>query len=221
MLADADRPRLGLALEQREADAARAAAFVLRHPREFIARTLKSFRANQGLLLAGAVAYNALLSIVPMLILFVIALSHFVDPEQLLETLRRYLEWVMPGQSGAVVGELSNFLVHRDVAGWVLLGTMLFFSSLAFTMLESAMSVIFRHRVEVKARRFIVSALLPYCFMVLLGVGFMLVTLVFWIRNAFGALVVLGWGLAMDGYLIVPDVHIAEALQYRLLDQPC
>ena len=151
---------------------------VVASPGRFFLEALKSFRKNQGLLLAGAVAYNALLSIVPLMILCVIALSHFIDQEELLETLRRYLEWLMPGQSGAVVGELSNFLVHREVAGWVLLATMLFFSSLAFSMLESAMSVIFRHRVEVKARRFIVSALLPYCFMVLLGVGFMLVTLV-------------------------------------------
>jgi len=150
----------------------------LAHPGRFFLQALKAFKKNQGLLLAGAVAYNALLSIVPLLILFVIVLSHFLDQEALLETLRLYLEWLIPGQSGAVVGELSNFLVHREVAGWVLLATMLFFSSLAFSMLESAMSVIFRHRVEVKARRFIVSALLPYLFMLLLGVGFLVVTLV-------------------------------------------
>ena len=150
----------------------------LERPGAFLLRTLKAFKANQGLLLAGAVAYNALLSMVPMLILFVIVLSHFIDQEELLATLGRYLEWILPGQSGAIVGELGNFLLHREVAGWVLLGTMLFFSSLAFTMLESAMSVIFRHRVEVKARHFAVSALLPYFFMLLLGVGFMLVTLV-------------------------------------------
>ena len=150
----------------------------LAHPGRFFLQALKAFKANQGLLLAGAVAYNALLSIVPLLILFVIVLSHFLDQEELLETLRRYLEWLMPGQAGAVVGELGNCLVHREVAGWVLLATMLFFSSLAFSMLEAAMSVIFRHRVEVKARRFIVSALLPYFFMLLLGVGFMVVTVV-------------------------------------------
>ena len=46
--------------------------------------------------------------------------------------------------------------------GWVLLVTMLFFSSLAFTVLENAMSVIFLHRVAVRKRRYIVSALLPY-----------------------------------------------------------
>jgi membrane protein len=151
---------------------------VLQHPGAFALRVLRAFRKNQGLLLAGAVAYNALLSIVPMLILFVIALSHVIDPEELLGTLRHYLEWLMPGQSGAIIGELGNFVAHREVAGWVLLGVMLFFSSLAFTMLENAMSVIFHHRVAIKRRRFFVSALLPYCFILLLGAGFLAVTLV-------------------------------------------
>jgi YihY family inner membrane protein len=150
----------------------------LASPGKFFLQALKAFKKNQGLLLAGAVAYNALLSIVPMLILFVIALSHFVDPEQLLETLRRYLEWVIPGQSAAVIGELGNFLAHREVAGWVLLVVMLFFSSLAFTMLENAMSVIFFHRVLDRPRRYVVSVLLPYFFILLLGIGFLVVTIV-------------------------------------------
>ena len=42
-------------------------------------RRSRRFSANQGLLLAGAVAYYALLSIVPLLILTVIALSHVID----------------------------------------------------------------------------------------------------------------------------------------------
>ncbi|HEY2976678.1 MAG TPA: ribonuclease R, partial [Burkholderiaceae bacterium] len=45
------------------------AATVLKRPGAFALSTLRSFRANQGLLLAGAVAYYALLSIVPLLIL--------------------------------------------------------------------------------------------------------------------------------------------------------
>ena len=154
------------------------AAIVLAHPGDFALRTLKSFRANQGLLLAGAVAYYALLSIVPLLILVVIALSHWIDPAELLQTLGRYLEWLLPGQSRTIVGELANFLEHRGVIGWVLFATMLFFSSLAFTVLENAMSVIFLHRVAIRRRHFIVSALLPYCFILFLGVGLLLVTLV-------------------------------------------
>ena len=150
----------------------------LKHPGAFAIRTLKSFRANQGLLLAGAVAYYALLSIVPLMILTVIALSHFIDQGELLRTLGHYLEWLVPGQSGAIVEELTSFLDHRDVMSWVLLVTMLFFSSLAFTVLENAMSVIFHHRVVVRRRHFLVSAVIPYCYILSLGLGLLLVTLV-------------------------------------------
>ena len=154
------------------------AKHVLTHPGAFAVRTLKSFRANQGLLLAGAVAYYALLSIVPLLILTVIALSHVIDAAELLQTLGRYLEWLVPGQSSVIIEELGNFLDHRDVMSWVLLATMLFFSSLAFTVLENAMCLIFHHRVAVRRRHFLVSAVVPYCYILSLGFGLLLVTLV-------------------------------------------
>lgn len=155
-----------------------AGAYVMAHPGTFVRKVLKGFQTNQGLLLAGAVAYYALLSVVPLLILVVIALSHWVDQAELLETLRRYLEWLVPGQSRAIVTELANFVQHRSTIGWVLFITMLFFSSLAFTVLEKAMSVIFLHRFAVRRRHFLVSALLPYIYILCLGFGLMVVTFV-------------------------------------------
>ncbi|MDB5883748.1 MAG: putative ribonuclease [Ramlibacter sp.] len=154
------------------------AAHVLKSPGAFAWSVLKGFKKNQGLLLAGAVAYYALLSVVPLLILAVIALSHIIDQQELLSTLGRYLGWLIPGQSQAMIGELRNFLEHREVVGWVLLVTMLFFSSLAFTVLENAMSVIFLHRIATRKRRYIVSAVLPYVYILCLGFGLLLVTLV-------------------------------------------
>ncbi|MBG6072698.1 MULTISPECIES: YihY/virulence factor BrkB family protein [unclassified Polaromonas] len=154
------------------------AAYVMRHPGAFAWQILKGFRANQGLLLAGAVAYYALLSIVPLLILIAIALSHVIDQSALLASLSRYIGWLAPGESSFIVNELTNFLEHRDVMGWVLLCTMLFFSSLAFTVLENAMSVIFLHRVAIRRRHFLVSAVLPYCYIFCLGLGFLLMTMV-------------------------------------------
>jgi YihY family inner membrane protein len=151
---------------------------VLAHPRSFAWQTLRAFRANQGLLLAGAVAYYAMLSIVPLLLLALIALSHVVDSAELLGVVARYLEWLIPGQSQALVDELAAFLEHRAVVGWVLLATMLFFSSLAFTVLENAMSVIFFHRVAIRRRHFLLSALLPYAYILCLGIGLLVVTLV-------------------------------------------
>jgi membrane protein len=151
---------------------------LLKYSGAFAIQTLRAFRANQGVLLAGAVAYYALLSMFPLLILTVIALSHVIDQAELLHALGRYLEWLVPGQSKSIVAELTNFLDHRDVIGWVLLASMIFFSSLAFTVLENAMSVIFFHRVAIRRRHFLVSALLPYCYILFLGIGVLLVTLV-------------------------------------------
>jgi YihY family inner membrane protein len=151
---------------------------VLRHPGAFLLQTLKGFKANQGLLLAGAVAYYALLSIVPLLILTVIALSQLIDQRELLATIGRYLEWLVPSQSRPIVNELANFLEKRQGVGWLLLATMVFFSSLAFTVLENAMSVIFLHRVVARKRRFIFSVLIPYAYILSLGAGLLLVTLV-------------------------------------------
>lgn len=177
-------------------------AYVASHPGAFALRVLKGFRANQGLLLAGAVAYYALLSVVPLLILVAIALSHVVDQQAMLQALGRYIGWLAPGQGGYITAELAYFLAHREVLGWVLLATMLFFSSLAFTVLENAMSVIFLHRVAIRRRHLLVSAILPYCYILFVGLGLLLVTLVSGSLQALGekSLDFLGWEWSLSGF---------------------
>ena len=172
----------------------RTAKKVLRHPGAFALAVLKQFRANQGLLLAGAVAYYALLSLVPLLILVVLGLTQFFDEAQVLGTIGAYLEFVVPGQSGALVGELRNFLTHRELVGWLLLALMLFFSTLAFTVLENAMSVIFFHRVTVRRRHFLMSAVMPYLFILSLAIGLLIITIVSGALGRLGthAVVILG-----------------------------
>lgn len=154
-----------------------ATRYVLTHPLEFAMQTLRGFNRNQGLMLAGAIAYYALLSLVPLLILSVLALSHLVDRGELLIALGRYLEWLVPSQSKAVVTDIAGFLDNRIALGTVLVLTMLFFSSLAFGILEKAMAVIFPHRGTIKKRHFLVSAVLPYCFVLLLCIALLFLTL--------------------------------------------
>lgn len=151
--------------------------YVLHHPVAFILQVLKSFSRNQGLLLAGAIAYYALLSVVPLLIVSVIVLSHLVDQAELLATLGHYLEWLVPSQSTAVLADISGFLGNRAAIGVVLLATLLFFSSLGFSVLEKAMAIIFDRRENLTKRHFLVSAILPYSFIVLLGIALLVVTL--------------------------------------------
>jgi YihY family inner membrane protein len=178
----------------------RNARRALRHPAAFALAVFKQFRANQGLLLAGAVAYYALLSLVPLLILVVLALTQIFDEARVLGTIGASLEFVVPGQSRALVDELRTFLAHRDVVGWLLVALMLFFSSLAFSVLESAMSVIFFHRVPTRRRHFLISAVIPYLFMLSLAVGLLIVTIISGAIAQLGtrSVVLLGQPLLLD-----------------------
>ena len=96
-------------------------------------RVLTGFRANQGFLLASAVAFNTLLSILPLIILLLIVLTRFIDEALLLSTLAAARHSWSRAVRRRSCEEMSLFLAHRDVVGWVLAVTLLFFSSLAFT----------------------------------------------------------------------------------------
>ena len=192
-------------------------AYVLKHPVAFALGVLKAFQANQGLLLAGAVAYYALLSIVPLLILMMIALSQVIDPEVLLATLGRALEYVVPGKETEVEAGLRAFLDHREAIGWALLVTILFFAQLGFKVLESAISVIFLHRVQRRRRHLVVSLLLPFGYIAFIGAAlfagtYMIAVLVAMGRESF---VILGYSFSLGGtsrYLIYLAGVIGEIL---------
>jgi YihY family inner membrane protein len=200
------------------------AAYVLKNPVAFTLQVLRAFQSNQGLLLAGAVAYYALLSIVPLLILMVIALSHVIDQDVLLVTLRRALEYVAPGQGKALVAELTAFLDHREVIGWMLLIMMLFFSSLGFKVLENAISVIFLHRVAVRSRRWIFSLLLPFGYIISIGAALFAATFVLADLMTIGAsqLVFLGHTWSLVGFSrftiyiggVITEILLISAIYY-------
>jgi YihY family inner membrane protein len=149
---------------------------VLAHPFDFVQRVLRGFLASQCLLLAGAIAYYALLSLVPLLILSVILLSNLVDQQVLIETLGHYLEWLVPSQSTALLGDLFGFLERKVAIGSVLFVSMLFFSSLAFSAVEKSLGQIFSHRGVSRKRHALISAILPYSFVLMLVALLLVVT---------------------------------------------
>ncbi|WP_455203087.1 YihY/virulence factor BrkB family protein [Kaarinaea lacus] len=143
---------------------------------QFVGEVISAFRANQGFLLAGAVAYYTLLSIVPMFALVLVVLSQLMEPAQLLETTNYYLELLALEESTQIIVQLEVFLANWKVVGAVGVLILLFFSSLAFTSLENAMSVIFHHRVTIRRRHFLISAIIPYLYLGLLALGLLIVS---------------------------------------------
>ena len=175
------------------------ASEIFRRSGKFLLRVLTGFRRNQGLLLAGAVAYYTLLSVIPMLALILVGLSHFIDEQQLYHTILTNMKLVIPAHAERVADQVWGFLARRQLVGVVGILVMLFFSSMAFTMLENAMAVIFSHRVRKHRRHFLISAIIPYAYIFLLGIGLLIVTLV---AGALGALadqhiIFLGYDLSL------------------------
>ncbi len=152
-------------------------SYVISHPGRFTIDVLRGFRENQGLLLAGAVAYYTLLSIIPMFALVLIVLSYFIDTNILLETLSTFLMMATPTRTDTLIQHLESFISNWKVIGTIGIILLLFFSSLAFTVLENAMSTIFFHRQLKHRRHFLVSALIPYIYILLLAAGFLVVSL--------------------------------------------
>ena len=167
----------------------------------FLSSVLHDFSRNQGLLLAGAIAYYTLLSIVPLSILALMALSHFVEKTRLFYTLSTYIEMMIPGYAATLTEQVQVFLEHGSSVGSFVFLAMLFFSSIAFTVLESAMSVIFFHRVRTRRRHFFLSAIIPYAYILLFGLGILLVSFIAGAIETHSnrPLVIFGWSLSLEG----------------------
>jgi len=150
---------------------------IIKSPWCFFKQVVRGFNANQGVLLSGAVAYYTLLSIIPLFSLILIALSHIVEPQQLVKIITEYINIVIPGQAPVFIEQISRFTTQRHI-GWLLLMILLFFSSMTFTVLEKAMSIIFLHRVSIHRRHYLVSAILPYGYILILGLGILLITFI-------------------------------------------
>lgn len=172
----------------------------------FLWRVLVHFRRNQGLLLSGAVAYYMLLSIVPLLMLLLVGLSQVVPEAQLLAAMRNELDLLVPTVSDALILHVESFLQNRDIIGWVGILFLVFFSTMAFTVLENAMSVIFFRRVAIHRRHAVISALIPFVFITLIALGLLVITLFSGALDALGQarIELLGW--VLDGSALSPGL---------------
>jgi YihY family inner membrane protein len=143
----------------------------------FAVRVLRDFfLRNHGLLLTGAVAYNMMLSLIPLSAVLMVLSSHFFDQRLLLESLTAEVSLIAPDFAPTLSEFLEGFLQNRKLVGWIGLFVLLFFSSMAFRVLEDSIAIIFHRPLPTLKRKFWVSALMPYLFILIVTVGLILVT---------------------------------------------
>jgi len=155
----------------------------------FMWRVFLAFLRNRGILLAGGVGYNILLSIVPLFALLVVLLAGVVDQQRLLEVLTIQARHLAPSHAEVLLEAVRTLLDSRDVIGILGFPILLLFSSFAFRMLEDALALIFHaHETQHHHRSVWVSVLMPYAFMLVLGAGLLALTLLVTLVSSINAL---------------------------------
>lgn len=147
----------------------RACRFGVRTLREF-------FFHNHGLLLSGAVAFNMMLSLVPLCVVLIVILSHVVDARLLIESITAEAALIAPGLAPALNDLLEDFLRQRRWVGWIGGIALLSFSSLAFRVIEDAFAIIFHRPLPSLKRKFWRSMLMPYLFILIVAAGLLAIT---------------------------------------------
>jgi membrane protein len=134
------------------------------------------FRHNHGLLLTGAVAQSMMLSLIPLCAVLMVVFSHFFDEQLLMASLTSEISLIAPGFTPTLAEVLEGFLQNRQFVGWIGLLVLLFFSSMAFRVIEDSFAIIFHRPLPALKRKFWVSVLMPYLFILIVSAGLILIT---------------------------------------------
>lgn len=138
----------------------------------FVYRVLVGFDRNNGFVLAGAMAYSALLSVVPLGLVLTAVLSGFVEPELVMATVERQLRDVLlPGQSAMLVKAVAALMDSAEVSGGFGGLGLLFFATSGFRVMQAAFAQIFAHRLSEQGPRSLLrSVMLSIGLLAALGV---------------------------------------------------
>jgi len=137
----------------------------------FLLGVLRNFYNNNGLLLAGAIAYYTLLSIIPALALILLLLSNLIDPVHLRETLHNYLVLVSPNAADMLMTQVEQAINLPELIGGIGIVTLILFSGLAFRMTNNALQIIFSYRSDIAQRHSLLDLILPYLYVIAIAIA--------------------------------------------------
>lgn len=138
----------------------------------FILQLIRHFFHNQGMLLAGSIAFYTLLSLLPILLILTITLSQFIAPEVITDTSRTFLGFLIPEERTELfLQEAAQISHNRNLTNLLSLVTLLFFSSMVFRVLQRAIYTFFGKPSEHRRKRS-TRIMLPYLLVLILVAGF-------------------------------------------------
>jgi membrane protein len=198
--------------------AARSGSSLVRQLGGFAWRTLRGFVGNGGVVLVGALAYNGLLSVMPLFLLAAAIFARFVDRERFIAVVTREVRDLVPrGAEQPLTDALLALLKTPYSGGVVGLLTLIFFSTLGFRTLQHALDVIFIHRRETHdPRPMLASIAISLAYVLALGVASLLQAAALMglhalpfladrIPRSAGPLGMIGMALALSSiYLVMP-----------------
>jgi YihY family inner membrane protein len=144
----------------------------LRDAYGFVRRVLHEFFANGCVTLAGSVAYNGLLSVIPLFLVAAALFARFVDRERFIAVAVREIGQVIPPDlAEPLTGTLRALLEVPHTGGILGFVSLVFFSTFAFRTLQHAFDLIFRHRRDTHEPRPVLASMVVSLLYVL-AIGF-------------------------------------------------
>ncbi|MBK6920754.1 MAG: YihY/virulence factor BrkB family protein [Deltaproteobacteria bacterium] len=183
----------------------------------FTVRVMREFRRNRGFLLAGALGYNTLLSIVPLFALVVVVLSTIVDPAVLVEAIALQADTLLPGRGDAITEVFEAFVARRTTIGAVGFVALVLFAAMGFRMLDEAFSVVFERSPRPRTLHRLRAFVLPLAYVLLISTGILALTLLMVAFDALPPTGIRAFGLAIDSDTAVPLVKALALLGLVLL----
>lgn len=120
-------------------------------------------------MLAGAIAYYTLLSIIPALALILLLLSSQIDQAYLLDSLHHYLTLLAPNAADLLIAQVKQAVNLPELAGGIGVFSLILLSGLTFRMIDNALQVIFSYRSDISHRNSLLSLVLPYLYVMALA----------------------------------------------------
>ena len=114
---------------------------------EILSDTRRNYRTNGNTNQAAAIALYAILSFIPLFILTLLLVGQIFgsDPEiqkKLLEGIRQFI----PSFSGALLTQFGQIEGKKELLGWAGIISLIWFSAMIFSAIETALNIIFRSR---------------------------------------------------------------------------